>query len=50
MPTAADLYVSSQEPVWNVFFLYIEVKVCWILGSQALSVSVGNSGYVFRLR
>ena len=50
MPTAADLYVSSQEPVWNVVFPYIEVKVCWILWSQALSVSVGNSGYVFRLR
>ena len=33
MPTAADLYVSSQEPVWNVVFLYMEVKVCWILWS-----------------
>ena len=50
MPTEVDLYVSSQEPVWNVVFLYIEVKVCWILWSQLLLVSVGNSGYVFPLR
>ena len=46
MPTVADLYVSSQEPVWNVVFLYVEVKVCWILWSQArLATWAMHSGF-----
>ena len=41
-------YICSQETIWYMFFLELEIQIVWVAGSLYLSQSIGCPRQVFR--